>query len=141
MSAGEELSRLFHLPYRRAHELFVISGEVETSLAFLTVKDPSTPLCGARNDTERMLRVQIFVVIFALRRELDGLLAAGLRILEDFSFVIADHDFLVVVIENVTGIDRHFAAAAGRVDHVLRNGVTGGVTTQAFDDLDSFRDR
>src|SRR5205085_5915943 len=58
-----------------------------------------------------------------LRRKLDGLVAAALRILEDFSFVIANHDFFVVMIEHVTGIDRHFAAAAGSIDHVLRNGV------------------
>jgi hypothetical protein len=72
---------------------------------------------------------------------LDSLIAAGFGILEDFSFVIADDDFLVVVIQNVTGIDRHFAAAAGRVDDELRDGVTSGVAAQPFDDLDAFRDR
>ena len=80
-------------------------------------------------------------MILSLRRELDGLIAAGLRILEDFSFVIADHDLLVVVVEDVTGIDRHFAAAARGVDHELRDGVASGVAAQAFDDLDAFCDR
>lgn len=87
------------------------------------------------------LRVQILVVIFPLRGELDSLVGAGLGVLEDVAFVIPDHDFFVVVIEDVTGVDRDFAAAAGGVDDELRNAVAGGVTTQAFDDLDSFRDR
>jgi hypothetical protein len=47
--------------------------------------------------------------------ELD-VFVSGLGILEDFSFVVADHDLLVVVIEDVAGIDRHLAAAAGGVD-------------------------
>src|SRR5215831_5220766 len=76
-----------------------------------------------RNDH---LRVEILVVVLALGRELQ-VLVAGLWILEDFSFVIPDHDFFVVVIENVTGIDRHFAAAAGSVDDELRYRVTGGM--------------
>jgi hypothetical protein len=53
-------------------------------------------------------------VIFARGRELHGLIACRFGILEDVSFVIPDHDLLVVVIENLTGIDRHFAAAARR---------------------------
>ena len=52
-------------------------------------------------------------MILALRRELHAFVAAGLGILEDFTFVIANHDLFVVVIKNVTGIDRDFAAAAG----------------------------
>jgi hypothetical protein len=50
---------------------------------------------------------------FTLRSELDRLIPAAFGILEDFAFVIADHDFFVVVIEDVAGIDRHFAAATG----------------------------
>ena len=69
------------------------------------------------------------------------LIAAGFGIFEDFAFVIANHDFFVVVIQNVAGINRHFAAATGRVDDVLRDGVTGGMAAQPFDNLDSFRDR
>ncbi len=79
-------------------------------------------------------------MILALRRELD-VFVSGLGILEDFSFVIANDDFLVVVIEDITGINRYLAAAAGSVDDVLWDGVTGGVTAQAFNDLDPFRDR
>src|SRR5438552_9420257 len=84
--------------------------------------------------------IEIFAVVLALRRELD-LLITGFRILEDFAFVIPNHDFLVVVIKNVTGIDRHLAAAAGRVDHELRHSVTAGMAAQAFDDFDTLRDR
>ena len=71
--------------------------------------------------------IQIFVVVFALWRELH-ILVSQLRILEDFAFVIPDHDLFVVVIEDIAGIDRHFAAAAGSVDDELRHGVTGRVT-------------
>jgi len=87
------------------------------------------------------LRVQVLVVIFALRRELHRLIAAGFGIFEDFPFVIADDDFFVVVIKDVTGIDRDLAATAGGVDDELRHGVARGVAAQAFDDLDPFRDR
>src|SRR5947207_8616121 len=79
-------------------------------------------------------------MVFPLWRELD-LLIPGFRILEDFAFVISNHDFLVVVIKNVTGIDRYLAAPAGRVDHELRHRVTGGVAAQAFDDFDALRHR
>ena len=50
-------------------------------------------------------------MVLALRGELYGLVAAGFGVFEDFAFVITDHDFLVLVIEDVTGIDRNFAVA------------------------------
>src|SRR6266576_515358 len=84
--------------------------------------------------------IQVFVVVLARRGELD-LFVSRFRILEDFAFVIPDDDLLVIVIKNVTGIDRHFAPAPRRIDDELRHGITGGVTTQAFDDLNAFRDR
>src|SRR4051812_10218362 len=40
------------------------------------------------------LRIEVFVMILSLRRELD-VLVPTLGILEDFAFVIADHDFFV----------------------------------------------
>jgi hypothetical protein len=51
-------------------------------------------------------------VVFALRGELD-VFVSGLEVFEDFAFVIADHDFFVVVIEDVAGVDRDFAADRG----------------------------
>jgi hypothetical protein len=48
-------------------------------------------------------------MVLALRRELQ-VLVPGLGVLEDFPFVIPNHDFFVVVIQNVTGIDRHLPA-------------------------------
>jgi hypothetical protein len=48
-----------------------------------------------RNQRES-LRIKIFVVVLAVRGELDGLVAPSFGILEDFSFVIADHDVLRV---------------------------------------------
>jgi hypothetical protein len=86
------------------------------------------------------LRIKIFVVVFSLWSELD-LLVSGFWVLEDFAFVIPDDDFLVVVIQDVAGIDRHLAAAARRIDNELGHGVTGGVTAQAFDDLNAPGDR
>src|SRR4029077_12100832 len=86
------------------------------------------------------LRVEILVVVLPLRRELH-VLVPGFGVLEDFPFVIPDHDFFVVVIENVTGIDRHFAAAAGSIDNELGHGVTCGVAAQPLDDLDAFSNR
>src|SRR6266540_2590767 len=96
--------------------------------------------CGARYRNRNPLRIKIFVVVFPLWSELD-LLVSSFWVLEDFALVIPDDDFLVIVIQNVTGIDRYLAAAARRVDHELRHGVTGGVTAQTFDDLNAFRDR
>ena len=79
-------------------------------------------------------------MILPLGRKLD-LFVSGFRILEDFAFVIPDDDLLVIVIKNVTGIDRHFAPASRSIDDELRHGITGGVATQALDDLNAFRDR
>src|SRR4026207_1573489 len=89
---------------------------------------------------ESASRIKVLIVIFTLRRELD-LFVPGFRIFEDFTFIIPDNDLLVIVIKNVAGIDRHFASASRRIDDELRHGITGGVTTQAFNDLNAFRDR
>src|SRR5262249_6302404 len=110
----------------------------EAPLAYLKAK--LQKFGGSTRQQTSTLGIEILVVIFSLRSELDRLIAAGLGILEDFSFVIANHDLLVVVIQNVTGIDRHFAAAARGVDHELRNAIAGGMTAQAFDDFNSLCD-
>jgi hypothetical protein len=67
-------------------------------------------------------------VIFTLRGELD-VLVAGFRVLEDFAFVIADHDFFVVVIKDVARINEHLPTAVGSVDYELRYCVTCGVAS------------
>src|SRR5438552_12538031 len=95
--------------------------------------------CGATLERTSALRIKIFVMVFSLWGELD-VFVPSFGILEDFAFVIADDDFFVVVIENVTGIDRHFSAATRGVDDKLRHSVAGGVPAQAFDDLDAFGD-
>src|SRR5947207_4125054 len=125
-----------------------MSTEVETSLDLTKpqiARDSSSPsqtatAWQAPPHEITALRIQIFVVVFPLWSELD-LLVPSFGILEDFAFVIPDDDFLVVVIKNITGIDRHLAAPAGRVDHELRHSVTGGVAAQAFNDFDALRDR
>lgn len=60
------------------------------------------------------------------------------RIFEDFSFVISDHDLLVVMIKNVSWVDRNFAASPWCIDDELRYSVAGRVTPETFDDLDPF---
>src|SRR6476659_8865407 len=85
----------------------------------------------ARNGNH--LRVEILVVVLALRRELQ-ILVSSLGVLEDFPFVIPDHDFFVVVVEDITGIDRNFAAAARSVDNELRHSVTCSVAAQRLND-------
>ena len=76
----------------------------------------------------------VLVVILPLRHERRRG-GANLRIFEDFTFVIPDNDFLVVVLQNVTGIDRDLATTArctcarssmasttaGGVDDILRH--------------------
>ena len=79
-------------------------------------------------------------MVLALRRELQVLVPC-LGILENFTFVIPDHDFFVVVIQNVTGINRHFTTAAGGVDDELRHSITGGVAAQRLNDVEAFGDR
>src|SRR3954452_6249692 len=98
-------------------------------------------MVNARSDaaTQRGSGIQIFVVILALRRELHVLIPA-LRIFEDLAFVIPNYDFLVVVIQDVAGIDRDFSAATRRVDDELRNTVAGGMTAQSLDDFNAFSD-
>src|SRR5437667_11490066 len=86
--------------------------------------------CGATLSKEQSaLRIKIFVMVFSLRGEVD-VFVPSFGILEDFAFVIADDDFFVVVIENVTGIDRHFSASNRVVDDKLQHSVTGGVRRQ-----------
>ena len=53
-----------------------------------------------------------------------------LGILKNFPFIVADHDFFRVVVDDVVGIDWHLAAAAWGIDDILRNGVSTGETTK-----------
>ena len=59
---------------------------------------------------------------------------------ELFSFVISQDGAFVVLFDDVLRVDWNLAAAAGAVDDELRDGVAGGMTAEAFDDLDSFGD-
>ena len=68
-----------------------------------------------------------------VRRILSHLL---LRILEDFALVVSDHDFFVIVIKDVSWIDRDLTSAPWCVDDELRYRVPGRVTSQALDNLD-----
>src|SRR5690349_7756326 len=87
----------------------------------------------------RELGILMLVVKLALGHE--GLRRrADFRILEDFAFVIPDHNFVIVVLENIAGVNRDFAAAAWSVDHVLRYRITGGMPAQSVDDLDALGD-
>ena len=63
-----------------------------------------------------------------------------LGILKDFTFIVSYHDLLLVVIENVTGVNGHLATATWCIDDVLGNGITGGMSTEAFDNLNALGD-
>ena len=50
---------------------------------------------------------------------------------------IAKDEFLVRDFFNVVGVEGYFPAAAGGIDHELRNGVTGGVSAEGTEDRKS----
>src|SRR6516225_7212484 len=106
------------------------------SLAVYVAASQATPFSMCAREWYD-LRVKVLVVVLALRRELQ-VLVPGLGILEDFPFVIPDYYFFVVMIKNVTGIDRHFAAPTGSVDDELRHRIACGVAAQPLDDLNAF---
>ena len=72
------------------------------------------------------------VVLLVLERLLVG---------RDVALVVAQHDLVIRVADQVVGHDRDLAAAAGRVDHVGRDGVAARVAAQALHDLEALADR
>ena len=77
-------------------------------------------------------RIHVFLGVFGMPDHL------AFRIFEDFSFVISDHDFLVIMIQDVSRVDRNFTAAPWSIDDELRHSVTGRMAPETFDDLDPF---
>ena len=65
---------------------------------------------------------------------------AGVGVFEDFAFEIAQGDAAGAGVDEVVGVDRDFATAAGTINDKLGYGIAGGVAAQAFDDIDAFRD-
>src|ERR1051326_3919128 len=65
---------------------------------------------------------------------------AGLLVLEDLALEVPNDDTVGIAAQDVWRVDRHLAAAAGRVDHVLRNAVAGGVAAQGLHDLEALPD-
>src|SRR5262249_34902208 len=51
----------------------------------------------------------------------DGDLLFG--IFEDFSFVVANHNLFMIMIQNISGVDRNFASPSWRINNELRYGV------------------
>src|SRR4051812_20790156 len=68
------------------------------------------------------------------------LVRLGLLVGRDVALVVAEHDLVVAVRDQVVRHDRDLAAAPGRVDDVGRDGVARGVTTETFDDLETLAD-
>src|SRR3546814_2752415 len=64
-------------------------------------------------------------------------LAAGIGIAIDTAFEVAQQQVVAVAPDDVVGQQGDLAAALGRVDHVLRHGIAGGVAAQALDDIDA----
>lgn len=93
------------------------SGKLKQSWILLMTENRQLATASAR---------QVFVQGFRVIDGFSGYLQ--FRVLEDFPLVISDHDFLMVVIQDVTWIDRNFPAPSGRVDDELRYSVPGGVT-------------
>src|SRR5260370_39891939 len=62
------------------------------------------------------------------------------RVLEYLALVVADNDPIGVAAQDILRIHGHFAAAAARVYHILRHGVTSGVSAQLFHDLEALSD-
>src|SRR5258708_10165477 len=74
--------------------------------------------------------------------DLDGRFAQwrsvrSFRIGETFAFVIADDNALRIFAHDIVRINRYFAASSGRVDDVLRDGITSGMAAQRFHDLET----
>lgn len=61
-----------------------------------------------------------------------------IRVFEYFSLEITEGDFVRTAINDVVRIDRYFPAAAGAIDNELRDGVSGGMTAEFFDDVHAF---
>src|ERR1700756_2785450 len=85
-------------------------------------------------------RLDQFRFFNALGRMNEGRAIRGLWVFEDFPFEIADHNAVGVPAQDIVRVDGHFAAAARSVDDVLWDGVTGGVTAEAFHDLEALAD-
>src|ERR1700744_1288973 len=60
------------------------------------------------------------------------------RVFKDFSFVISNHDFFVVVIEDIARVNWNFTPASWCIDDELGYSVAGSMTPETFDDLDPF---
>ena len=70
-----------------------------------------------------------------------GLVVLGLFVRGDVALVVAQHDLVVRVADEVVGHDRDLAAAAGSIHHVRRHRIAGSVAAQPFHDLDPLADR
>jgi hypothetical protein len=63
-------------------------------------------------------------------------LFVDLGVNELFPLVVPKHDFLVGLGNNVVGIERNFPTATRSIENVLGKGVSSGVTTQSFDEIE-----
>ena len=79
---------------------------------------------------------QYWQLRLVVRRVLGRLLVG-----RDVALVVAEHDLVVRVADEVVRHDRDLAAATGRVDDELRDRVARRVAAQALDDLEALADR
>ena len=68
-------------------------------------------------------------------------IVVGLIVGGDEALEVAQHHLAGRLADQVLRHDRDLAAAAGRVDHVGRDGIAAGVAAQPLDDLDALADR
>ena len=66
---------------------------------------------------------------------------SGIRVAASLALEVAEHQVVAVAAEHRIGQQRDLAAAARRVDDVVRHRVAGGMAAQLRDDLEALLDR
>lgn len=66
---------------------------------------------------------------------------ARVGVFEVASLEVAKDDFVFLLSHNIIRVYRNFSAASGAINDELRDGVAGGVTTQALNDFNSIGNR
>src|SRR5574341_2596728 len=69
------------------------------------------------------------------------LIVSRLLVGSDVAFIVTDNDFMVRHAEQIVRHDRDLSASAGGIHNILWNGIAGGMSAQALDDLNALGDR
>ena len=99
------------------------------------------PLALEQPEDAGLARLRPLVLAVLAGRLVVLLVGLGLLVGGDVALVVAQHDLVVAVRDQVVGHDRDLAAAAGRIDDEGRDRVARGVAAQALHDLEALADR